>query len=261
MNIINLSQEQYNAYFCCLEEWSDEIKEGGAHKELWFEKMKDKGLRVKLALNDAGQPAGMIQYVPIEYANASGEGLYFILCIWVHKYKEGVCNNRHKGMGKALLQAAEEDAKALGAKGLVAWGMMLPVFMRASFFRRHGYKKCDRNGIALLLWKPFTGDAVAPKWIKPKLKPVQNEGIVTVTSFLNGWCPAMNMVHERAKRAAAEFPDKVKFDVVNTLNPETFNQWGIMDGLYIDGKAISTGPPPAYLKILKKVAKKVNRLS
>jgi hypothetical protein len=30
---------------------------------------------------------------------------------------------------------------------MVAWGMMIPVFMRASWFKTHGYKKADRDGV------------------------------------------------------------------------------------------------------------------
>jgi len=35
-------------------------------------------------------------------------------------------------MGKTLLQAAENDVKAMGAKGIVAWGLILPFWMKAS---------------------------------------------------------------------------------------------------------------------------------
>ena len=50
-------------------------------------------------------------------------------------------------MGKALLRAAEEDARALGALGMAAWGISLPFWMKASWFRKHGYRKADRQGI------------------------------------------------------------------------------------------------------------------
>ncbi len=90
----------------------------------------------------------MIQYVPIEHGFAEGRDLYFVHCIWVHGYKgKGVGDQRKKGLGKALLAAAEEDARALGAKGMAAWGVSLPVFMRASWFKKHGYKKVDKNAV------------------------------------------------------------------------------------------------------------------
>jgi N-acetylglutamate synthase-like GNAT family acetyltransferase len=260
MHIADLSEEHRQSYFWCLEDWSDEIKEAGNHKELWYEKMKDKGLRVKLALDDNGVVAGMIQYIPIEYSTAEGKNLYFIQCIWIHGYKKGRGNFQKRGFGKALLQAAEEDAKVLGAKGMVAWGIsLLPVFMRASWFRKHGYKKVDSNHLTALLWKPFSSDAIAPQWIKPKKKPAVAPGRVTVTCFYNGWCPAMNLTLERAKRAVDEYGDKVIFNEINTVDRNTFLEWGISDALFVNTKEIRTGPPPSFEKIQKKIAKQVNK--
>ena len=65
MKVIDLTEEYKKLYFVCLEDWSAEVKEAGNHKEIWFNKMQDKGLRVKIALDDRGEVGGMIQYVPI----------------------------------------------------------------------------------------------------------------------------------------------------------------------------------------------------
>ena len=260
MKIIDLTPEHEQLYFMCLEDWSDEMKDAGNHKELWYNKMKDKGLRVKLAQDEDGNAGGMVQYVPIEHSFAEGRGLYFINCIWVHGYKKGRGNFQKKGMGKALLEAAEADAKALGAKGIAAGGISLPFFMRASWFRKRGYKKADKMGIQALLWKPFTADAVPPKWIRQRKKPELVPNKVTVTAFINGWCPAQNMVFERAKRAASEFGDKVIFKQYDTFSREAQNEWGISDALFIDGKEVRTGPPPSFEKIKKMIAKRVKRL-
>jgi len=96
------------------------MKEAGDHNETWYRKMKDKGLRVKLALDDAGEVDGMIQYTPAGHSFIEGNDLYFINCIWVHGYKHGRGTFQKRGMGKALLQAAEDDVKAMGVKGIVA---------------------------------------------------------------------------------------------------------------------------------------------
>ena len=260
MEIIDLDERFENDYFVCLEGWSDEPKEAGHHRETWFRRMKEKGLRVKIALVD-GRPAGMIQYVPIEHAFAEGRDLYFIHCIWVHAHKgKGVGDQRKKGLGRALLAAAEDDARALGAKGMVAWGVGLPVFMRASWFKKHGYRKVDKNEVALLLWKPFTPDAVAPRWIREKKRPAAVPGRTSVAVFRNGWCTAMNMVGERARRAAAEFGDRVAFTEVDTSDRAAYLEWGIADGLFIDGKPVRTGPPPSYDKIRRKIARRVKKI-
>jgi len=178
--------------------------------------MKDRDLRVKLAIGDNGQVGGMIQYLPIEHSFVNGKDLYFIACIWVHGHKQGRGNFQGRGMGKALLSVAESDVRGLGAKGIVAWDIMLPFWMKASWFKRQGYVKADRKGLAVLLWKPFAHDANPPKWFKENKKPRPISGRVTVTAFVNGWCPAQNLVCERARRAAAELGDKVEFQEIDT---------------------------------------------
>lgn len=263
MKIVDLTEEHEGNYFVCLEDWSDEIREAGNHKEHWYQKMKDKGLGVKLALNDEEKPVGMIQYIPIEDSFAEGSELYFILCIWVHGYKnKGVGNYQKKGIGKALIMAAEEDVKKRGSKGLVAWGVPLPVFMKASWFKKQGYVQVDKEGVLgrVLLWKPFSNDAVPPKWIKARKEPELDHDKVTVTGFINGWCPAYNMVFERAKRASSELGDQVAFHGINTSDREVFDKWGIFDSVFINEKKLNTGPPPSYKKIKKKISKELKNV-
>ena len=274
MEVTDLTKEYEDLYSLCLEDWSDEMREAGGRKAAWYAKVKDRGLRVKLARGAGGEVGGMIHYLPIERSFAEGEGLYFVLCIWVHGYKQGRGDFQRKGMGKALLRAAEDDARKLGAKGMAAWGLWLPFWMKASWFRRQGYRKADRRGLQVLLWKPFTRDAVRPRWLpernrKPETTPGgksgtggagrEQPGKVTVTSFVNGWCPAQNLVYERAKRAAAEFGDRV-FQEIDTFDREAVEEWGISDALFVDGREVRTGPPPSYEKIRKLIAKRVRKL-
>jgi len=52
MNVIDLTPEHHHSYFNCLSEWSEEMPEAGDHKACWYSKYKDKGLRVKLVLDE-----------------------------------------------------------------------------------------------------------------------------------------------------------------------------------------------------------------
>lgn len=74
MRVIDLGPDHHDACFCCLEEWSEDMK-------------------------DVGDLQG-------------------------------------RGMGEALLAAAEEDARARGAKGMAAWGLSLPFWMKAAWFKK-----------------------------------------------------------------------------------------------------------------------------
>jgi len=262
MKIIDLTQEYEPLYYVCLEDWSEEMKEAGDHKQRWMKKMQEKGLRVKLALSDDGTVCGMAEYLPVEYSFADGKDLYFMNCIWVHGHKQGIGDKRRQGYGKALLKAAEEDAKALGAKGMAAHGLKMPVWIPAKFFMKQGYEPVDKDGISLLLFKPFSKDAEKPKFVRQVKTPEKqkNPGKVTITFLLNGYCPGRSIVFERAKKAAASFGDKVVFEVVDTSDLQVYREWGLHNELFIEDEKITFGPPLPAKKIEKLIAKKLKKL-
>ncbi len=133
--------------------------------------------------------------------------------------------------------------------------------MRASWFKKHGYKVVDKSGIMRLMWKPFNENALPPKFIKPKKQPAKGEGKVNITMFRNGWCQTMNIACERAIRASKDFPGKINLQEFETIDKEVVKEWGINDALYIDGKEIRVGPAPSYKTIRKKIERRVNKNS
>jgi len=260
MIVIDLPEDQEDLYCHCLEEYSEEMREGVGLKRSWLARMKDRGLRVKVALDEYGTIGGMIHYGPIENVPIQGIGLYYIYCIWVHGHPQGRGNFQGKGMGTALLAAAEDDARQRGAGGLVAWGLAFPVFMRASWFRRRGYVETDRSGTMRLLWKRFREDSAAPSWMKSDRRPEGVDGKVVVTSVINGWCPAGNAVHERARRAAASLGPNVVFQAIDAFERNVGLEWGASGALFVDRRPVRTGPPPSYEKIRTIIARRVRRL-
>lgn len=262
MKITDLTEDYESTYCVCFEDWSDEMKEAGNHKQEWLQKMKKEGLGAKIAIDDDGQAVGMIQYMPIEHSVADGEDLYFIDCIWVHGYKEGLGNYQGQGIGEQLLIAAEEDVIQRGAKGMAAWGLGIPVWMRASYFKKRGYKKVDRDSIRTLLWKPFSEDAKKPKWIQQIKSPQaqENPGKVTVTTFYDGRCPSQSIVLERAKEVVSMFGERVVLNIINTFDREVYLSWGISDGLFVEGKNISQGPPLTKEKIKEAIESRLKKL-
>jgi GNAT superfamily N-acetyltransferase len=258
VKIVDLTEDKKELFCLCLEDWSEDAKESGPKRREWLERGGKQGLRAKLAVDDNGIEGGMIQYGPIENSFVDGSGLYFVYCIWVHGHKQGRGNFRKLGMGKALLSAAEEDARTLGAQGMAAWGLSLPFWMKASWFRKHGYRKADRQGISALVWKPFTDNAQPPRWF-PKVdrRPETIPGKVNVTAFTSGWCLASNLTCERARRAAAELGDAVVFREIDTSERATVAEWGVSDAVFVDGKNLQKGPPPSYEKVRKAIAKRM----
>jgi len=261
MEIIDLETGYEELYCQCLEDWSPEMKEAGSGKREWLERKKEQGLRVKLA-REEDRIVGMIQYIPIEFAPVRGSDLYYIYCIWIHGYREGVGNYQGRGIGTALLEAAEADARKRGAAGMAAWGIILPFFMRSRWFRKHGYVRADRDGITELVWKPFLEGAMPPVLLRQKKKPSPpSKDRVTVTCFRNGWCPAQNITAERITRISGEHPDTVVLQTVDSENRENLEEWGICDAVFVNGKKLQYGPPPSYDKLKRIIEARIKKLS
>jgi GNAT superfamily N-acetyltransferase len=251
VEIVDLPERHHQSYFACLEEWSPEMAEAGGHKACWFEQHRGAGLGVKLAVDADDRPVGMIQYVPIELSPAEGEGLYMILCVWVHGYDKGVGDVQGAGIGRRLLAAAEDDVRERGARGLAAWGMPLPVWMKASWFKRHGYVTADRVGMRELVWKSFADDAVPPRWVQPQPLPEGHDDTGGVLAFCNGWCPAANLVYERARRAADELG--VDFETIDTTDRESMLRYGRSDEVLVSGRPLQRGAPPSYRTVRRRI--------
>lgn len=262
IEVVDLAPEHEAAYLVCLEDWpGSDLQEAGDHKARWYRGARERGLRVKLALDAGGRPGGMIQYLPIEHSPALGRGLEFVLCVWVHGHARGRGDLQGRGMGTALLAAAEADARARGVKGLAAWGLALPFWMKASWFRRHGFERADRRGIVSLVWKPFAADAEPPRWPAATGKlPELVEGKVVVTGCVNGWCPAMSLGFERARKIAAGFGGRVECRKVDTADRATMLAWGESDALFVDARRVRLGPPPSEAKLAALIGRRVRRL-
>lgn len=132
--------------------------------------------------------------------------------------------------------------------------------MRSKWFKKQGYIRADKNGVAELVWKPFSQAAVSPQFLKLKKRPTIEKGQVTLTCLRNGWCPAQNLSCERALKAAGEYQDKVKVVEVDTEIRRNLEEWGASDALFIDGKQINTGPPPTLKKLTKLLSASVKRI-
>ena len=251
--------------FCrCLESWSEEMKESGDHKARWIEKMKSEGLGVKIAVDDDGGYAGMIQYYPSRFAplEEPEDGLWFIHCTWVHGYKKGQGNYQKRGIGKSLLAAAEEDVRARGGRAVAAWGITLPFWMRSAWYKKHGYLPTDKDGGRELVVKSLDGENHSASWLKPGKTPPSrlDDGRTALTAFVSGACPSAGIACERLREAAAEAALPV--EVIDSSDPANLTEWGRSDVLFIGSRKVEIGPPPSKAKlgrILSREARKAGR--
>ena len=250
-DIVNLTDDFVREYVVCLEDWQytcNMIFDPRPQKK-WIQKKKKQGLQIKLAISSTKRPIGMIEYLPIEYSRAKGDRLFFINCLWVHGYEKGVGNNQGKGIGTSLLRAAENDAKNKGAIGMAAGGNNHRTL--STWYKGHGYSVVDSmvdlGAFGLpefdLLWRPFKDSAVPPQWYRRSKQLPRVRGKVTLNVFNSGWCPGRNYLLEGAVREAMGLGPMVAVNYYDTSDPMILREWGISDGLFIDGKSFRDSRP------------------
>lgn len=185
---------------------SEEMDASARRRLAWLEKMYASGVRAKVATVD-GELAGFAYVMPIGVSpwGPLGEELAVLPCLVVQRKARGT------GAGRALMAAAEEEARRQGFKGLATiayyWDFW---FMPASFFERLGYRLADRRGEEAVLWKVFTGAAPrAPRLLTPRNEFEPIPGKVVVDLFWNTFCQTSDIEAQRVREVAAEFGDAV----------------------------------------------------
>jgi GNAT superfamily N-acetyltransferase len=259
MEIVELTPEHEEVFLCCLKPYSATFAEGVPAKREWLERNRDRGLGVKLAIDDDGEVAGMIQYSDRRLAPfvVADEGTWVVHCVWVHLYGSGIGDRSGRGMGKALLRAAEEDARARGARGMAAWGALEEEWLNVPWFERQGYRVVDRQGPLGLAFKAFDLDLGEPRFLEEVRRPPVIPGKARVSSFCIGWCTAGNLNHEWARRAAEELGDAVVFEHFDTSDPEVAREWGISTGIFVNGEDYQMDGSETYEKMREFIRQRI----
>jgi len=216
---------------------SDEIDRCGRARAVYLEEARAQGARVKVVLLD-GRQVGLIYLLPIEMCpwGPLGEGLMVIPCLFVQHRWTGM------GLGRALLDAAEEEARQQGMQGIVteafhhdSW------FMPASFFERNGYTEVGRQGTSALLWKPFSPTATLPRHLEPRYQFQPVPGRVVIDLFWQTFCETSWIEAQRVREVAAEFGDAVLLREYPADDRATLMRYQIPRAIYVNGKQIDWG--------------------
>ncbi|MCL5801561.1 MAG: GNAT family N-acetyltransferase [Gammaproteobacteria bacterium] len=163
---------------------SAEIDREGARRVVWLRSMEAQGLRTWAAFVD-GQRAGFAYAMPIEVCpwGPLGTGLLALPCLFVPSSTTG------HGVGRALVQAAEEEARRQGLHGLATIGYFHDFWLfPAPFYERCGFQVLARQDTAALLWKPFDAQAQPPRLPTPQYAYTPTPGKVVVDLFWNIFC-------------------------------------------------------------------------
>jgi len=203
----------------------------------WLQRMYEKGSRVKIALINNDQ-VGFLHIMPIEICpwGPVGRDLMVIPCLTVM----GKANGR--GIGRALINSAEEEVKGQGRKGIISMGYYHNHwFMPAPFFEKCGFSVIKRKGTIAILGKFFEESTESPQLLKTNFRFKPIAGKVVVDLFWNTFCPTSDIEAQRAREVAAEFGDSVVVREYCADKRLILSRYQIPRGIFINGKEIWWG--------------------
>ncbi len=235
--------DEYFVGTCTHIDESDEMDACARRRLSWLRRMYDEGLRVKVAALD-GERTGFLYAIPIEFSpwGPLGHDLLVIPCLYVVKAGHGV--------GRALLAAAEEEARHQERRGIVTIGYRHDFwFMPASFFDANGFRECakyaragpDVDERAVLLWKTFDEHARVPVPLKPEYEFNSVPEKVVVDLFWNTFCQTSVIEAERVREVAAEFGDLVNLNEYCADDREVLLRHQMPRGIFVNGREIGWG--------------------
>ena len=205
--------------------------------------LREGRISVKVAVDESGNPLGFIHLTPIEHPTSGmiGKGLMVIPCLTL-SYLQVYAKKRGTGVGRAMLEAAEQEARRKGFKGLAVhaydgdfW------FMPSGFFQRVGFRRVLENSEIWVKKWGETGD--------PSLRPTQYKyapvpGKVVIDYFWSPFCLTVCEELLNIRQVSEEFGDKVILREYRADDPEVATRYGMGCALFIDGERKDWGYAP-----------------
>jgi GNAT superfamily N-acetyltransferase len=221
----------------------------------WLRSMEKYGLRVKVALFD-GVHAGFLYVMPAEISPWQIQGrelMVFPCLVSQSKFSQ-------KGIGKKLIEAAEEETKRQDRKGIATIGYFWDFwFMPAEYFLKLGFIVAERRTEEAILWKQFNEDIEPPHFREEHyiFKPIKNK--VVIDLFWNRFCLTSDVEAQRVREIALEFRDDVILNDFSTIDQKILQQYGIERRIYVNGVMIEVGPEVEKTRLREVIKNELNK--
>lgn len=203
----------------------------------YLREQQEHGHRTKVALAD-GKHVGFIFLMPIEISpwGPVGRDLMAIQCLTVEAEVHSL------GVGRLLVEAAEEEARKQSKKGIAVTGYYHDFwFMPAAFFEKLGYELIERKGTWAFLWKVFDPSAEKPTFPERRYEYTPVEGKVVIDLFWSRCCLTTVVEAQRVREVAAEFEDEVVLNEYCSDFSAIREKYGITRGIFVNGEEIGWG--------------------
>ena len=231
------AEDEYYVATCSHVDESAETDACAEQRLRWFREHHASGVRVLTALAN-GKRAGFLYLMPIGECpwGPLGSDLTVVPCLYVEQWATG------RGLGRALLAAAESEARAQGSMGLVVptvdWDFW---FMPTSYFQRLGYVVAASRDKHVLLWKTYDAGASPPVPLRPNYRYQPVPGAVVVDLFWHTFCQTSVVEAHRVREVVAEFGDAVVLHEHCADDRNTLLHYQIPRAIYVNGREASWG--------------------
>lgn len=203
----------------------------------WFADNLGKYVEGFHLLDESGNVIGHIYWAPSRRALVPYEiedGVAYIYCEWVQR--------RHRGKGGMHLLFQEFIAflNSQGYKGVAVDGTEIEGYMHYQHFLKRGFQVFRQSDGAKLLYYPLSQATVG---IKSITAHVVKEGKAEVEILVIGshFCPVGASAVLAIRKVAQEFGERVSVKEI-PASREVLAQYGVADGIFINGKAKFFGP-------------------
>ena len=218
------------------------------------------GMKTKVAIDENGKPLGFIHIVPIESPSSGmiGRDLMVIPCLTIN-YQLVYKRVHGTGVGKALVQACEQEAGKKDFKGLAIYAYSGDFwFMPSVFFQKLGFEKVpSASNIWVKKWAKI-GDPTEPI-VHYEYIPVS--GKVVIDFFWSPYCLTVCVEVTNIREVASEFDERVVLREYRTDDPEIFARYGITRAIYINGKHKDWGYAAPKEELLKEIQRAFDAIS
>jgi len=211
---------------------SPTYRKGYEAKIEWMRERLREGMRYTL-LQVGGHNAGMIEYVPGEYAwrGVDAAGYLFIHCFWV------IGRNRGHGYGRKLLETCLEDA--IGKKGVAVVVSKAHWLPTPKLFLKNGFELADHaDPVFDMLVKRF--DPATPP---PRFKRNASQIPPGLTLYHSDQCPYTQNVPDIVRKVGEQLKLPVNIIRVDdaVAAQESPCPYGML-GYFYDGKLLTYHP-------------------
>ena len=203
----------------------------------WFSENLGKYIEGFHLEGENGKIIGHIYWAPSNQALVPYEiedGMAYIYCDWVQQH------HREKGGMHLLFREFVEFLHSQGYKGILVDGTKIEGYMHYQHFLKRGFQVIRESNGSKLLYYPLSQASVVVKPITTRIAD-NVSAKVEVLVIGSHFCPVGASVVLAVRKVAQEFGKRVMVKEV-PASREVIAQYGVADGIFINGKANFFGP-------------------